>query len=384
MVKTMMMNTKRLLAVLALGIMAWGGATATTIHAADDDQYRTKVEVRIGLPPGVDPDVSVVPTGRGVLIELPSGSEFPEDFTASTGGLVRDATVTLMEGDRIQLELQLALGLLDRVHFSAEDVTLLFHSRFAVQERLDGDSQDDYHLGPDDKILVTVHGHDDLTSLRTITDSGFINAPLVGDVRAAGLTPRQLASQLTELLGRDYLVDPQIDVEVEEFESQWVMVAGEIRVPGRVPLRGGTKLKEVLSEAGGFGMDAGELITITRNAGESQEVSAEINRSDFEDGIKNPMLQNGDIITISKAMYAFFQGEVGMPGRVRIERDTTLMKAISQVGGLTDWANRKEVQIIAAGGGVPQTYNLKGIQSGRKPDPPLTGGEIVIVKRRFF
>lgn len=379
-----MMNTKRLMAMFTLGLLAWCGTQATSVFAADDDEYRTKVEVRIGLPAGVDPDVSVVPTGRGVLLELPAGSDFPDDFVASTGGLVRDATVTLMEGGRVQLELNLALGLLDRVLFSATDVTLLFNSRFAVQERLDGESQDDYRLGPDDKILVTVHGHDDLTSLRTITDSGFINAPLVGDVRAAGLTPRQLASQLTELLGRDYLVDPQIDVEVEEFESQWVMVAGEIRVPGRVPLRGGTKLKEVLSEAGGFGMDAGELITITRNAGDTQEVSAEIDRSDFEDGIKNPMLQDGDIITISKAMYAFFQGEVGMPGRVRIERDTTLMKAISQVGGLTDWANRKEVQIIAAGGGAPQTYNLKGIQSGRKPDPPLTGGEIVIVKRRFF
>ena len=103
-----------------------------------------------------------------------------------------------------------------------------------------------------------------------------------------------------------------------------------------------------------------------------------MNRTEKQEQVESMHARFGE------AKYAFLQGEVGAPGRVRIERGTTLLKAIAQVGGLTDWANRKQIQIMPAEGGTPQVYNLKSIQNGRQPDPQLMGGEIVIVKRRFF
>jgi polysaccharide export outer membrane protein len=240
-------------------------------------------------------------------------------------------------------------------------------------------------LGADDEIAITVHGHPDLNSDLTITRGGFITAPLVGDVEAVGLTRRQLALRLAELLGRDYLVDPQVDVDVESFQSQWVMVAGEVRGPGRVALKGGTRLKEVLAEAGGFADTSGEVITVTRKAnGAEAAASVDIDRWDYESGNLNPVLQDGDIVSVAKAKYAYLQGEVGSPGRIRIERGMTLLRALSQGGGLTDWANKKKIEIIAAEGGQPQSYNLKDIQKGRSADPTLFGGEIIVVKRRFF
>jgi len=69
---------------------------------------------------------------------------------------------------------------------------------------------------------------------------------------------------------------------------------------------------------------------------------------------------------------------------VPIERGLTLLRALTQVGGLTDWANRKRVRILSPEGGTPRIYNLKQIQSGKVEDPLLTGGEIIIVDRRFF
>ena len=61
---------------------------------------------------------------------------------------------------------------------------------------------------------------------------------------------RELSARLADLLGRAYLVNPQVDLSVREYRSQWVMVSGEVSLAGRVYLRGGTRLKEVLSEAG--------------------------------------------------------------------------------------------------------------------------------------
>jgi len=377
-----MKNYACLLLVTALLFL---GAGTSAAEEDDDARYKATAEIRIDLPEGGSQSVSVSPGNSMIVLDLPKGAAFPMDFTESSGGLLRDADVQELDGDRVALRLYPALGLLDRVTYEPGAVVLRFQSRFAVQTPTTGAAKDEYQLGPDDLIRVTVHGHQELNAELTINRQGYITAPLVGDVEAIGLTPRELAARLAELLGRDYLVDPQVDVEVEEFVSQWVMVAGEIRIPGRVPLKGGTRLKEILSEAGGFGIDAGEEITITRKVESTDEVvSIHIDRSSFESGESNPILDSGDIVTISRADYAWIQGEVGRPGRVRIERGLTLLKAVAEVGGLTDWANKKNIQILAGDGSKPHTFNLRDIESGRVPDPNLMGGEIVVVKRRFF
>jgi polysaccharide export outer membrane protein len=370
--------------LVALATLLAGGAGVVAATPELEDEYRTSAEVRINLPEGVEPVVVVAPGSGHVRLELPRGSQFPLDFASSTGGLIREGKVIELDNDRLELDLDLALGLLDRVTYEPGAVVLRFESRYEVRGFVQ-DNEEQYRLGPDDEILLTVHGHPDLGANLTISREGYITAPLVGDVEAEGLTRTQLASRIAELLGRDYIVDPQVDVIVEDFQSQWVMVAGEIRIPGRVPLKGGTRLKEVLSEAGGFGEEAGEVITITRKIpGSTDDATMDIDRADFEDGTLNPVLQNGDIVTVGKARYAYLQGEVGSPGRVRIERGMTLLRALSQSGGLTDWANKKKIQILAEGGGKPVVYNLKDIQQGRVDDPVLFGGEVIVVKRRFF
>jgi len=370
---------------LACLLAAASWVTARAQSSSGDDSYRTSAEIRINLPDGVEPHVTVWPGTQRVVLELPQDSVYPLDFQASSGGLLRKGEVHALDNGRMRLELDLAMGVLDRVVYEADAVILRFQSRFDVQSRAEND-EEGYVLGPNDGLLVTVHGHEDLTTELTISRGGMITLPLIGDVEAAGLSPRQLAARLAELLGRDFLVDPQIDVTVEEYRSQWAMAAGEIRVPGRVALEGGTRLKEILSEAGGFSEQAGELITITRKTDNADDefVTMEIARADFESGDSNPMLQHGDIITISEAKYAYLQGEVSSPGRVRIERGLTLLKAIAQVGGVTDWANMKKIQVLAGDGTRPSVYNLKDIQLGKSPDPLLRGGEIIVVKRRFF
>ena len=377
------MSHKVVLAIsmVALGLLA-GAAPAEDPRQAE--RGTTLAEIRIGLPQGVEPNVVVSPGEGRITLELPRGSSFPLDFNAASAGLLKGGKVDSSGEGRVRLELQLASGRLDRIEYLPDSVVLHFSSRYGLTRASQNDDNQ-YMLGSEDKILITVHNHPELTSKLTVGKTGKITTPLVGDVTAAGLTVGQLAARLAELLDGDYLVTPQVDVQIEEYRSQWVMVAGEVRAPGRIQLRGGTDLKEVLTEAGGFSQTAGELITISREAGDAQAVNLVVDRAAFEQGGDNPKLIHGDIVTVQPMAYVYLDGEVRRPQKVPVERGMTLLKAISLAGGLTDWANEKEVRVLRHGEDGPgEEYNLKAIRRGRIPDPPLAGGEIIIVKRRFL
>ncbi|MDH3627660.1 MAG: SLBB domain-containing protein [Acidobacteriota bacterium] len=374
-------NSRRVSIVLT--ILALTVCAVAVVHG--EERPRSVAEIRIEMPSGSDGFVAVEPGRRSVTLELPRGSVFPLDFSGSTGGLLRGGEVTIVSDDRVRLQLDLAHGLLDRVNYEPNAVTLRFTSRLIGSES-DVD-EDAYHLGVADKIQITVHNQPEMSSLTVVGEDGTVVMPILGEVEVAGQTPRQLAERLTELLGRDYLVDPQVDVLVEDFRSQWVMVTGQIHNPGRYPLQGGTRLKEVLSMAGGFAERAGEKIVVSRTDQETGAVeSFTIQRMEFEAGSDNLVLQSGDIIEIHDPAYAYISGEVRSPSRVPVERGLTLLQALTQVGGLSEWADKKNITILYPAGIVPRerVVNLRKIENGQAEDPILVGEEKIIVKRRFF
>ena len=344
-------------------------------------------EIRIELPPGATPQVSVQPGSRQVLVDLPRGSIFPLDLASTSNGLLRGGEVKSIDAERVQLRIDLAGGLLDRIDYLPESIVLHFENRHRLSD-ISGLATDTYLLGPEDKLEITIHNHPELTSTPVVDHDGTISAPLVGDVMAAGLSVRELAVNLSNLLGASYLVDPQVAVTVEEYRSKWVMVTGEVQISGRKPLRGGTRVKEILSEAGGFTYEAGEVIIISRKSPEGDDIyePMRISRSKFETGEGNPLLQHGDIIDVPRREWCYLQGEVRSPGRVPIERGMTLMRAIALSGGLTDWADKKGIKILYPdeSGKADAFHNLKKIHAGKAPDPALTGGEVIVVGRRFF
>jgi polysaccharide export outer membrane protein len=349
------------------------------------DTSEVSAEIRIALPDGSLPRVSISPGREHVVLDLPRGSRFPTDFVASSGGMLRDGEVRFAD-DRVTIDLELALGVLERIDVEPGNLTLLLRGSHIPPIDL-ADPQQRYVLGPDDRIGILVHSHPDLSAELDITREGWITAPLVGQVKAAGLTPPQLAAKLTELLAGGYLRQPQIDVSVKEYRSQWVVVSGEVNNPGRKPLRGGTRLKEVIGEAAGLTEAAGEEINITRRIpGSDENRTLYISRTDFERGLVNPSLEHGDTIDVRRAEYCYIQGEVRRAGRVRVERGMTLTRVIALAEGLTDWANRKKVVVLYPEGTVPRerTFNLKRIMEGKAEDPPIVGGEDIIVGKRFL
>jgi polysaccharide export outer membrane protein len=358
---------------------------AAALGASPDTGVRTG-EIVVVLPPGAEHhDVSFAFGDGKVSLGLPSGATFPLDFERESNGLLRAGEVVAVDGNHVRLDLKMASGVVDRIDVSGSRVVVKLRRRFAETRDLPG-RDDEYRLGADDRIQVSVNGDPKLTQQVVIGPDGQVSLPLVGDVAIGGLTVREARENVTELLARDYLVDPKVDLQITEYKSRWVMVTGEVGKPGRVALRGGATLKDALADADGLTVGAGDEIVISRDSPEGNgKIQLPVDRRAFERAEINPSLKTGDIVSVPARSYVYVQGEVRLASKVALERGMTLMQAISIVGGLTEWASDKGVQIMSEGStGKKRLFNLKDIRNMRIPDPPLKGGDVIYVKRRFL
>jgi len=253
----------------------------------------------------------------------------------------------------------------------------------------------EYEVGAGDVLEVNVFGNDDLSRIPTVQTNGSISLPLLGEVQVAGLTVGEVQRKVTNLLAKDYLVNPQVEVKVREYQSQYVSVVGEVNSPGRKPIRGRMRLIDVLIEAGSFKASASGQVMITRTDGEfdggQRSITVRISSSaspSTQDLVNLELpLKNGDIITALPKAFVTVDGEVNKPGRYAIESDLTVTGAVSLAGGLTRFGSSgvkvrridpqsSKVSIIEV--------DLKDVRNGKKPDVPLLPNDVISVSRRVF
>jgi polysaccharide export outer membrane protein len=108
-----------------------------------------------------------------------------------------------------------------------------------------------YVIGPQDVLDINVWKEPELTRTIPVRPDGKISMPLLNDVQAAGLTPMQLAAQITTGL-KKFVADPQVTIIVTVINSQRIYLLGEINRPGAFPLLPDMTVVEALSSAGGF------------------------------------------------------------------------------------------------------------------------------------
>jgi polysaccharide export outer membrane protein len=150
------------------------------------------------------------------------------------------------------------------------------------------------------------------------------------------------------------------------------------------------RLVDLLAEAGGPSKEAGSEILVHRAAadgpGEQFAVPLEaLFQRDNDEA--NMVLHGGDVITIAERQFFYVKGEVMRPNGYYLEGGMTLLKAISLAGGLSQFANRREVEILRADPTGKQeriVISLKEIESGKRPDPVLKANDIINVPRRIF
>ena len=111
---------------------------------------------------------------------------------------------------------------------------------------------EEYTIRPEDVLQITVYEEPDLTTKARVSRNGEIAFPILGRVQVVGLSVSQLQEKLTQLLGTDYLVHPQVQVFIETSRS--VFLTGEVSKPGSYTLstERSTTVMEIITMAGGF------------------------------------------------------------------------------------------------------------------------------------
>jgi polysaccharide biosynthesis/export protein len=131
-----------------------------------------------------------------------------------------------------------------------------------------------FALGVGDEISFSVWRHDDLTRTLQIDPAGDISLPLIGQLKASGLTIAQLREQIHERLSK-YIVNPKVDVSLTDLASQNVYVLGEVNATGTFTLDRDMLVWDAISLAGGFTQDANqEAVLLVRGENGIARISA--------------------------------------------------------------------------------------------------------------
>lgn len=250
----------------------------------------------------------------------------------------------------------------------------------------------DYVIGEGDVLKITVYDNDDLTTQARISGEGLIRVPLIGPVEVGGLTISQATRKIADLFADGYLVNPQVQIYIEEFQSKKVTILGQVNKPGLVELDKRTNLLELISKAGGLTQEAGkEVIIKHRVSGNAanQEAEKDIVRINMEDLVeKGDTTQNfdildGDTVYVSKEalQYVYVTGEVKKPDAYKYDekQPLTLIQAITLAGGLSDKAAPGRVRVIRKKEGGQNDIFEKADM-----DMAVLPGDIVVVPESFF
>jgi len=258
-----------------------------------------------------------------------------------------------------------------------------------------------YVLGPSDVITIQALDVEEISNKPIWIDTGgFINLPLVGRLKAAGLTLQELEAQLNARL-KPLVKAPQVVVAISEFRSQPVSILGLVTTPGVLQVQGRKTLLEVLSLAGGLRPEAGAVAKITRRLdygeiplpGATTDASGQFSVADLQlkaliegkSPEQNILVRPHDVISVPKADILYVIGEVKKSGGFVLSdrRRTTVIEALALAEGLLPLANRKKAEILRLEPGKDERskieVKLDKILSGKEKDIALQPEDILII-----
>jgi polysaccharide export outer membrane protein len=160
--------------------------------------------------------------------------------------------------------------------------------------------QEKYLLGPEDVIEVSVWKEPDMTKQLVIQPDGKVYYPLVGEIRAAGKTVKQLQEEISKRLEK-FVTDAAVTVILLKTQNYKIFVTGRVNKPGEFLLGRPTTVLQAISMAGGLTPFASpRSIKVVRNVGGQDEVHL----FDYKDVSKghllgqNIILQPGDVVVV--------------------------------------------------------------------------------------
>jgi polysaccharide export outer membrane protein len=161
---------------------------------------------------------------------------------------------------------------------------------------------EEYLIGPQDLIEISVYQVPDLTRKVRVNTRGGIALPLVGQIKAEGMTVEQLEQEIARRLEEQYMQAPQVTVFVQEYNSQRITVEGAIGRPGMYPLTGRTSLLQLIAIAGGTQDIANERqIAIFRDTQQGRVVGMFDLKKIRSGKAKDPEVKPNDIVVVDRS-----------------------------------------------------------------------------------
>lgn len=301
------------------------------------------------------------------------------------------------------------------------------------RKRIEGSGKTDYPIGPGDVLKVSVPPIDELASQTVRVDAdGTISLPMLGTVKAAGLSQEQLRAELREKL-KTYMYRPDVQVFVEKYYSREVAVVGAVNRPGLATLNAPNEtVLDMLTQAGGLSSTAADEVILLpaeystgHAAGRIAKIAAETPppvdglhpseedpsraRSSFQQremgallrqnshpliiglksaaltgsgGYLNMPVRPGDVLVVPGGGQVMVVGWVQHPGHFQVGSGLTVLGAIGAAGGPMYAADTSDVHLIRTlrnGSKLVLTMNLGKLKSGAESDPAVRGNDVIDV-----
>lgn len=252
-------------------------------------------------------------------------------------------------------------------------------------------AQSEHIIRPLDVLQITIWNQRDLPTRYTVEPDGNVVFPFIGAVKAAGVSPLQLAAALKQQLAQGFFRDPQVTVTVEQLSSGRVFVFGGVGNPGVYPLTPNMTLLEALARAG-YNNASEAVIVRTQGATgpvlPGQDDSSQVirvNLREFEKDVQSGMLTRNVLLIDGDTVYVprvdpnriFVTGEVRTPGAHSVPDGTTVLQTITLAGGVTEHAATGRIRISRLVKGERKSIKVK-------LDDTVLPGDTIIVPQRFF
>jgi polysaccharide export outer membrane protein len=160
--------------------------------------------------------------------------------------------------------------------------------------------QDTYKLGPEDNIEISVWKEPDLTKQIVIPPDGKITYPLIGEIKASGLTVKELQKEIHKRLEK-YVSDATVTVILLKPLNYKIYVTGKVNKPGDFLVGKPTSVMQAISMAGGLTPFAspGKIVVMRKAGGKDEVFPFNYNKVSKGKSLEqNRTLMPGDVVVV--------------------------------------------------------------------------------------
>jgi polysaccharide export outer membrane protein len=264
----------------------------------------------------------------------------------------------------------------------------------------------DYTLGRGDEISIDFSGRPELSAKRIIGPDGRVTLPPAGSILIADKTREQAARIIADALEAFY-THLSVTVGVDKYTSNRVLLLGAVEHPGPVSFDAPPTLLEVLTIGGGVSR-SNQTSTIPNPVGIARvaQISAAVPERcaiyrgseqvmwvdlkgliDSGSALADLRLKRGDIVYVPSAAerYVSVLGQVGHPGALLLDNNTTLPKLIAEAGGITQLAGRNpNIEIISPSTGKTRVIPFRSLLAPGSLELTLKSGDLIYVTESGF